>query len=61
MNDANAEGRLASDVYEAVYQLRDALKSAREGHRGLRPVLDWDRIHRILHEAEVELWRKPGW
>lgn len=55
MSDANVTGSLGVDIFEAVYQLRDALKAARRGHRGLRPSLDLARLNRILEEAGVEL------
>ena len=35
MEDANAVGRLGVKLREAAYQMRDAIKEAEEGHRGL--------------------------
>ncbi len=35
MEDANAVGGLAVELREAAYEMRDAVKAAEAGHRGL--------------------------
>jgi hypothetical protein len=35
MSDANAVGALAGKLRNAAYELRDAIKAARDGRRGL--------------------------
>jgi hypothetical protein len=35
LEDANAVGGLANDLKDAAYVLRDAVKAAEEGHRGI--------------------------
>lgn len=34
MEDASAIGELATELREAAYQMRDAIKAANAGHRG---------------------------
>ena len=35
MEDANATGKLGTDLEEAAYRLRDAVMAAETGHRGI--------------------------
>jgi hypothetical protein len=35
MEDASAVGRLSTELCEAAYKMRDAIKAGEDGHRGL--------------------------
>ena len=58
MSDAAAVGRLGNAVVDAAYGLRDALKAADAGHRGVS-VDALEDINRVLRDAGYELRRLP--
>jgi len=45
-SDANAEGRLIEAVFAAAYDLKEAIKAAHGGHRGM-----YFSNHQILQEV----------
>ena len=58
MSDATACGRLAGDLREAAYKLRDAIKAAESGHRGMSvPIIS--TVDPILNDCGFEIRRLP--
>jgi len=47
MEDASAVGRLGTELREATYQMRDAIKAGEDGHRGLAIDVQ-DAVNEIL-------------
>lgn len=54
IQDANAVGQLGQKVVLACYDLRDAIKAADAGYRGLSPAWN-ETVNEILLEAGYEL------
>ena len=60
ISDANALGRLDRDVMLKAHDLRNALKAAEEGHRGLRPAGILATANNALKGCGFQLVREPG-
>lgn len=60
MRDTTAVSELAGSVYEAAYVLRDALKDAQNGYRGLCPHTGEleRRLQQILGEAGWDISKR---
>jgi len=54
MSDANAVGKLAVDLREAAYVLRDAIDAALNGHRGMSPPI-CETVNAILKTSGYHL------
>ena len=56
MSDASAIGRLAQELEEATYKLRDAIKKTEEGHRGISVDIQ-STINGVLARSPDCKWR----
>jgi hypothetical protein len=59
MSDANAMGNLVTELREAAYALRDAIKAARRGHRGMVLTGICEEVNEKLRGTPYRLIRMP--